>query len=83
MGTPCDPVEGLFRAGHLDWTKLECIEFYSELWMSNEAAGFGIGFDTSIKARRNFKYKPLTIIDEFGEWSESPICMSRNFKGER
>lgn len=48
MGTTCDLTEELFRAEHLGWTKLECIEFLQQL----PYASVGIGWDTSIKARR-------------------------------
>ena len=52
MNTPGDSIEALFRLQHVAMTtKRELIEFFSDLWMENEKAGFGMGWDTRIRAR--------------------------------
>lgn len=38
-------VETVFSLEHIHWTKLEVIEFFSNLWMESEKAGFGFGWD--------------------------------------
>jgi len=53
MNTSADSIEVLFRLQHVAMTtKRELIEFFSDLWKENEKAGFGIGWDTRIMARK-------------------------------
>lgn len=49
MGTTCDLVEDLFRIDHLGWSKLECIVFLRDHWMSQVSGA--IGWDTTLPAR--------------------------------
>lgn len=57
MGTTCDLTEELFRAEHLGWTKLECVEFLQQLPYAK-----GIGFEKPVRKNR------MIIYDEYGEW---------------
>lgn len=55
MSTPCNLVEDLFRVDHLDWSKLECIEFKSNWW---DHLALGIGWDITLKAKHAKGFKP-------------------------